>query len=430
MKQKLIATLNKHQEKYINALKGLIACDTQVIGHGIEGGKERNGQIYLEEILSEMGAQVKREYLTEEIIQKGIAQYQEGNPGHNYQDRYNLVASFSGYAGAQARGRSILFDGHVDTMPPGELSFWETDPWLPTLKAGKLFGLGAADMKAGLMAAIMAVKLLQDADIPLPGDVKIISVVDEEGGGNGSIAAVLNGHTADAAVVCEPSENSIIIGHMGFIFFKVDVKGVALHSGNKWKGVNAIEKAIILIQALQDLEHQWLMTLKHPFLPSPTLNIGVIEGGKAGSTVPDACTFKLCLHYLPNSMSYDSVVSQVTDTLMTRAQGDSWLRNNPPQISVYQAGGAFEISEGSPFVQTVKKTMASVTGKEPVVTGATCGNDARVLLNIGGMPTVVLGPGYLAQCHSPNEFVLVEDYLNYILVYANLILDWCRINEE
>jgi acetylornithine deacetylase len=421
LKQRLTETLNKNQEKYINNLEGLIACDTQVIGHGIEGGKEKNGQVYLEKILSEMGADIKKEYLSEEIIQKGIQEFQEGNPGHNYRERYNLIACFNG----SRKGRSILFDGHVDTMPTGELSFWETDPFLPTRKDGKLFGLGSTDMKAGLMAAIMAVKLLKDAGIPLPGDVKILSVVDEEGGGNGSIAGMLNGHKADGAVVCEPSENSIIIGHMGFIFFKIDVRGIALHSGNKWKGINAIEKAILLIQALQELEHQWLMTLKHPFLPSPTLNIGVIEGGTAGSTVPDFCFFKLCLHYLPNIMNYQSVVKEVTDTLLTRAQGDSWLKNNPPRISIYQAGGAFEIDEGNPFVQTVRETMASVTAKEPVITGATSGNDARVLLSIGGMPTVVLGPGFSAQCHSPNEFILIEDYLNYILIYANLILNWC-----
>jgi acetylornithine deacetylase len=423
LKQKLAETLKRHQEEYINNLKGLIACDTQVIGHGIEGGKEKNGQIYLEKILLEMGADVTKEFLTEEIIQQGIKEYQEGNPSHDYHDRYNLIACFNG--SNEGKGRSILFDGHVDTMPPGDLSFWKTNPFLPTIKDGKLFGLGTSDMKAGLMAAIMAVKLLKDAKIPLPGDVKILSVVDEEGGGNGSIAAMLKGHKADAGVVCEPSENSIIIGHMGFIFFKVDVRGIALHSGNKWKGINAIEKAILLIQALQDLEHQWLMTFKHPFLPSPTLNIGVIEGGTAGSTVPDFCSFKLCLHYLPNVMSYNSVVKEVTDTLLTRAQGDSWLRNNPPQISIYQAGGAFEIDEGNPFVQTVRETMASVTAKEPVITGATSGNDARVLLSIGGMPTVVLGPGFSAQCHSPNEFILIEDYLNYILIYANLILNWC-----
>ncbi|SKC83534.1 M20 family metallopeptidase [Maledivibacter halophilus] len=418
----LTKVLEKNKEVYIHYLEELVALDTQVIGHGIDGGYEKNGQMFLEKILLEMGAKVKRELLNEKLIQKGIKLFNEGNPGHNYADRYNLTACFEG----DKKGRSILFNGHVDTMPPGDMSLWDKNPWQPTIKDGKLFGLGACDMKAGLMASIMAVKLLQDANIDLPGDVKITSVVDEEGGGNGSLAAMLNGHRADAAVVCEPTDYNLTIGHMGFIFFKVDVTGVALHSGTKWKGVNAIEKAIFLIDALQELEHRWLMLYKHPFLPSPTLNIGVIEGGTAGSTVPDKCTFKLCLHYLPNLMTYESVVKEVTDSLMLRSQGDSWLMKHPPEISIYQAGGAFEISSEDSFVKTAKKVMGDVMGNPPILNGSNGGNDARLLKNIGKMPTVVMGPGSLEQCHVVNEYVKVEDYLQFILIYAKLILNWCK----
>ncbi|WZL74183.1 ArgE/DapE family deacylase [Clostridiaceae bacterium 35-E11] len=417
----LAQMLDQNKEKYINYLKKLVALDTQVIGHGIDGGREKNGQVFLEKVLLEMGAEVKREPLSEEIIQKGIKLFNEGNPGHDYTDRYNLVADFKG----DKNGKSILFNGHVDTMPPGDISLWDTDPWEPVVKDGKLFGLGVCDMKAGLMASIMAVKLLQDAGIPLPGDVKITSVIDEEGGGNGSLAAMLNGHRADAAVICEPTGQHLTIGHMGFIFFQVDVTGIAIHSGTKWKGVNAIEKAIILIDALQELEHQWLMLYKHPFLPSPTLNIGVIEGGSAGSTVPDQCTFKLCLHYLPNVMSHESVVKEVTETLLTRAQGDVWLREHPPKISIYQAGGAFEINEQDAFVQIAKHTMNHVLGRPPVVNGSNAGNDARLLKNIGNMPALVMGPGNVEQCHVINEYISIEDYLQFILIYAELIQNWC-----
>lgn len=421
MDKMLRQVLEQNKEKYIHYLKKLVAIDTQVIGHGIDGGREKNGQMFLEKILLEMGAEVKREPLNEALIQKGMKLFNEGNLGHDYTDRYNLVADFKG----DKKGKSILFNGHVDTMPPGDISLWDTDPWEPVVKDGKLFGLGACDMKAGLMASIMAVKLLQDANIPLPGDVKITSVIDEEGGGNGSLAAMLNGHRADAAVVCEPTDRHVTIGHMGFIFFKVDVTGVALHSGTKWRGVNAIEKAILLIHALQELEHQWLMLYKHPFLPSPTLNIGVIEGGTAGSTVPDQCTFKLCLHYLPHVMTYESVVKEVTDTLLLRSQGDLWLREHPPEISIYQAGGAFEMNEKDAFVQIAKKTMADVMGKPPLLNGSNGGNDARLLKNIGNMPTVVMGPGSLEQCHVVNEYVTIEDYLQFILIYAQTILNWC-----
>lgn len=426
MNQKLKETLEKNKEKYIECLKGLVACDTQVIGHGIDGGKEKNGQIFLEKLFKDMGASVSLEPLTEEIIQKGIKEYNEGNPGHNYAERYNLIADFKGCNDK----KSLMFDGHVDTMPAGDLKMWSTDPLIPEIKDGKLYGLGACDMKAGLMGSIMAVKLLQDSGIELPCHVKIASVIDEEGGGNGTLAAILNGHKADAAVICEPTENSLIIGHMGFIFFKVEVSGIALHSGNKWKGVNAIEKAIILIDALNELEHKWLMNYRHPFLPSPTLNIGVIEGGTAGSTVPGSCTFKLCLHYLPKVMSYSSVVKEVTDTLLLRSKGDSYLKDHLPVISIYQAGGAFEIDEDNPFVRTAKDSYKDATGEKPQILGATSGNDARIPMNIAHIPTVVMGPGYTIQCHSPNEFVGIQYYLDFILIYAELILNFAKENKE
>lgn len=420
VRERLKQTLEAHKNEYLAHLKQLVSLDTQVLGHGIDGGKEENGQAFIEKTLKAMGASVSREPVTEEMIQRGLREHSEGNPGHNYTDykRENLVGYFKG-----GKGRSLIFNGHVDTMPAGEMSLWETDPWTPTEKDGKLYGLGSADMKGGLMASIMAVKLLQDAEIALPGDVRILSVIDEEGGGNGSLAAMLAGHRADAAVVCEHTADSLIVAHMGFIFFQVDVSGVALHSGRKWDGVNAIDKAVLLMQALKDLENKWLLKYKHPLLPPPNLNVGVISGGSAGSTVPDLCTFKLCLHYQPNVQTYDSVVKEVTDALLLRSQGDEWLKDNPPRISIYQAGGAFEMDPDHEFVKTAKLSFKEAFGFNPQVVGSPAGCDARLLRNIGKMPVFISGPG-LGQGHRPNEYVEIDEYLNYILFYALLILDW------
>jgi acetylornithine deacetylase len=416
-------TITERADEYVRRLRELVAIDTQDIGHGIEGGREENGQLYLEKFLAELGADTAREPLSEDIVSKGIGSYGEGNPGHNYKspDRWNLSASF----GRAAKGRSLIFDGHIDTMPAGDPSSWSSNPWSAEVRDGKIYGLGACDMKAGLMASILAVKCLRDAGLELPGPIAILSVVDEEGGGNGSLAAMLNGHRADAAVVCEPSDGTLTVAHMGFVFFSVEVSGVALHSGSKWNGVNAIEKAVILMEALDKLEHRWLMTRKHPLLPPPTLNIGVISGGTAGSTVPDRCAFKFCLHYHP-SMGRDLVTREVTDAIMTRADGDEWLRSHPPAIEIYQAGGAFEMDTGHEFVKTASRCVEAVKGTPPALYGSPAGNDARLLRNIGDMPTVVMGPGRMEQCHSVDEYVEVNDFLAFIEIYARLILEWGR----
>jgi len=422
MMEKLKQTLNKNKDKYINRLSDLVAIDTRDVGHGIDGGLEKKGQDYMVEMFRQMGAaSVKKDQMTEAVIQESIAQHKEGNPGHNYDGRYNVYAAFEGTS-----SKSIMFNGHIDTMPPGDEKLWNTPPHTPTIRDGKMYGLGVCDMKGGLMASAMAVQLLKDAEIPLPGKVVITSVVDEEGGGNGSIAAAMNGQKADAVVVCEPTDEELIAAHMGFIFFKIEIEGKAVHSGSKWLGVSAIEKAVKLMAAIDELEHKWLMTYKHTLLPSPTSNAGVIEGGTAGSTVADYCCFKTCVHYLPVQMSHDQVVKEYTEAIYRCCEGDEWLKDHKPRISIYQAGGSFEMDLKHEFVGAFRSAYKTALGKEVKVVGSPAGCDSRVWRNIAKCPTLQYGPGRQAQCHAVNEYIELQQYLDAILVYAQLIIDWCQ----
>lgn len=413
--------LEAHKEKYLKIFTDLVSIDTQTIGHGIGGGKEIAGQVYLEKLLRDMGAEIQKDPILEETIQEGLLRFHEGNPGHNNKDRYNLIATFPG----PAEKRSLLFNGHMDTMPAGELEQWDTPPLKATEKDGKYYGLGTSDMKAGLAAAICSVKLLQDAGIQLPGTVRIVSVVDEEGGGNGSLSATLHGYNADAAVICEPTDCNITTANMGFVFFSVKVTGVSLHSGMKWLGVNAIEKAIYLMGALDELEQRWGEKYHHPELPSPSINVGVIQGGTAGSAVPGSCEFKLCLHYIPGLMEHETVCQEVVQAIMERAKQDKWLQENPPELAIYQQGGGFEIDRQSPFVQCVRMSAEKGMGWANLNVAAT-GNDARYYQHIAGIPTVIFGPGHAGKGHRPNEYIEIKNFYQCILAYANLILDWCQ----
>lgn len=419
---RLNKTLEKNRNQYLETLKALIACDTQVIGHGIEGGNEINGQLYLESVLLSMGAKVFRQPLNELGIQKAINQYQEGNSGHNYENsRCNLYGTFQG-----KNYKTLLFNGHVDTMPTGNLHLWKSPPFIATLRDGKLFGLGASDMKGGLVAAISAIRLLNDAGFELPCNVTIMSVADEEGGGNGTIIGAMEGIEADAAVVCEPTNGYIYTSSMGFVFFEVSVKGVSLHSAEKWKGISAIEKATYLIDALDKLERQWIMENKHPHLPPPTLNVGYIHGGVAGSVVPNECVFRLCAHYHPNTMSHNQMIEDLSNCIELASDGDAWLKNHRPEYHVYQAGHAFEVPENEKIVQDIVDSWRTVCGSEPKIGGASYGADARVLYNISRIPTIIAGPGNIQVCHAPNECIEIEDFFRFVLVYAQLIMNWAK----
>ncbi len=420
--KKLDEALKKNQDKYIDCLLNLIRRDSHDIGHGIDGGLEANGQEYIQEVLRELGAnEIVCDPLSEESILKCKELYGEGNTGHNYENRYNVYGTFEGNG-----SKSILFNGHVDHMPADNEDNWSIPPLEPVVKDGKIIGLGVADMKSGLMASIMAVALLKDAGIPLPGTVKYASVCDEEGGGNGSLCAAVSGVKADAVVVCEPTNYELIAAHMGWVFFKVEFEGIAVHSGLKMTGVNAIEKAIKVIEAINEMEHRWLLTYKHPLLPPPSSNVGVIYGGEAGSTIPDYCCFKTCAHYLPGVMSRESVIKEYTDVINRCCEGDEWLMNHKPKISVYQTGNPFEMDLAHPFVSAFRNSYKEVMGHEVKITGSPAGCDSRTWFNIVKCPTLQYGPGSLEQCHTVDEYVLVEQYLNAIKIYAELIINWCK----
>ena len=422
----LKTVLEENKDKYIEQLKNLVAIDTHDLGHGIAGGLEKEGQDYMIRLFEEMGAEVKKDPMKERDIEACYHKYNEGNLGHNQTDRYNVYARFPGKAG----GRSLMFNGHIDVMPADETDEWTNPPFEPTIRDGKMYGRGTADMKGGLMASVMAVQLLKDAGAELPGDVLITSVCDEEGGGNGSMQAIMSGERADGVVVGEPTSDEMILAHMGFIFFRVEFEGKSCHSGGKRNGVSAIDKAVKVMNALNEKEHEWLLTYKHPLLPAPNLNVGVIRGGNAGSTVAGDCMFETCVHYLPRLMSHDQVVCEFMDVIHRVTKSDPWLEAHPPKVTIYQAGGGFEMEEADPFVESFKRAYRAARGKDVRVVGSPAGCDSRLWKNIAGCPTIQFGPGNLSECHGIDEWISIESYLQSILIYAELILDFCGSSRQ
>lgn len=413
--------LENNKDVYLNYLKQLVNIDTQHIGQGIEGGKEFAGQQYLANLAREIGAdQIVFDQMQEAYILRAEEEYGEGNLGHNYTDRENLYITFEG----NPEAKTLMFNSHMDTMPTGPLELWESYPHEATERDGKLYGLGTADMKGGLMASLLAVKLLKDVGAEVSNNVVITSVVDEEGGGNGSMQAAYNAPVADAVVVCEGTDYELILAHMGFVFFRITTFGKANHAGEKYKGISAIEKMQKVISALQELEYGWLFKYKHKLLPPPNINFGVLRGGTSGATVAAKCELEICIHYHPNTMSYDSVTQAVIETVNRVADADPWMQENRPTLEVFQKGGAFENSEDTAIVDAFKKSYQAVMGSDVKIVGSPAGCDSRIWKNIAKAETIQYGPGRLTECHSPNEFVRIDEFYKSILTYAMLILNY------
>jgi acetylornithine deacetylase len=216
-----------------------------------------------------------------------------------------VVGWTGGPAGGPARaltgGRDLMFNGHIDVVPPGDLAAWTTSPWELAVRGGRLYGRGAVDMKGGLCCALFAVKAVHDAGVRLRGRLSVASVVGEEDGGTGTLATLLRGHTAHGAVVVEPTGLSVVAAQAGSLMFRLIVPGASAHGCVREEGVSAIEKFLPLFSALRALEAERCGVARGetPVAGNPSdplfrgyrlpwpIEIGTLRAGDWASSVPE-----------------------------------------------------------------------------------------------------------------------------------------------
>ncbi|TME60530.1 MAG: ArgE/DapE family deacylase [Chloroflexi bacterium] len=317
-----------------------------------------------------------------------------------------LVATWRREAGA-ASGRRLVFNGHIDVVPEGDRVSWQHEPWGADLVDGRIYGRGACDMKGGLMAALFAIKAIKDSFVPIDGSLMVQSVIGEEDGGIGTFASLLRGHRGNAAIVCEPTRLNLIPAHAGALTFTVRVPGKSAHACVRLKGVSAIEKYLDIHRRLIQLERERNSEVEHPLLgklPLPyPLSIGRVQAGNWSSSVPEELIFEGRIGVAMGEAS-DAVRRQFEHTLINLAEEDPWLRGHPMEIK--WSGGQFESGEISldhPLVKLCQQCVVDLTSHEPVLQGAPYGSDLRLLVNFGGIPAVLFGPGDVRVAHMPDE---------------------------
>jgi acetylornithine deacetylase len=420
---RILEHVERRRDYAIDFLRRMVNFDSSTIDHGF-GGREQAIQEWLAGHLQEWGFETR---LFEPDNAK-MQSYGDFSRGHDYTHRPNLVATLKGSGG----GRSLILNGHVDTMPPGDQEKWTYDPWSGQVAGGAMYGLGVCDMKAGVAAMILATRFLQEAGQELKGDVMIQSVVDEEGGGNGTLACVVEGYLADAAIVTEPTRLHVQPATRGVLLLQVDLEGRATHACLKWAGVNAIEKGVKIIQGMLELERLWLAGRRNPLFPPPTITIGQIQGGLAGSQVPGECVLKFDVKYLPleidrdgreKKITGDMVKEEVVEWIHTLCAGDAWLCDHLPALNWYQHCVPHYLNPQHPLVQMMHGHAQQVLGWG-AVSGFPAGCDARHLHNGAGIPTLVFGPGDLQYAHSIDEHIDLEEYIQAIKILALSICEW------
>ena len=330
------------------------------------------------------------------------AELREVAPG-----RPNVVARW----GAE-RGPHLLLNGHMDALPPGE--GWTRDPYGGEIMDGRLYGRGSTDMKGPLACLIAAVDAVKRSGLRPRGRVTLMAVVDEEGTQEGTRRLVQEGETGDFGIVAEPTEFLPVAAHKGDMYIEVVTHGKEAHASTPQAGVNAIEHMADVLVELRDLRRQ-LQEIVHPLTGSPTLTVATIEGGMLTPMVPGRCRITIDRRVLPNE-SADEAVEQVR-----RAVGR--LRARRPEINADVRMLAFappmETDVNNPVVAAVREATTRVRGRDPGVHGwaATC--DANFMVNEGRTPTVVFGPGSIAeQAHKPDESIATDDLIAGTKIYA------------
>jgi acetylornithine deacetylase len=329
-----------------------------------------------------------------------------------------------------AHGKKLIFNGHIDVVPEGDTANWQQDPWGAELHDGRIYGRGACDMKGGLVAALYAVKAIRDSGVPITGTLMIQSVIGEEDGGIGTFSTLQRGHTGDGAIICEPTSLHLIPAQAGALTFTVKVPGKSAHACVRLEGVSAIEKYLDIHRALIQLERERNSEVEHPLLrklalPYP-LSIGRVQAGNWSSSVPEELTCEGRIGVAVGESS-DTVRRQFEQVVFDLSANDPWLCEHPAEI--VWSGGQFdsgEIPADHPLVTLCQQCMADLSGQLPVIEGAPYGSDLRLLVNQGGIPSVLFGPGDVRVAHMPDEYVTVDELVlaarAYILAALRFLL--------
>jgi acetylornithine deacetylase len=332
-------------------------------------------------------------------------------------------------AGSSGDGASLLLNGHVDVVPIGNPAAWSRpDAFSGQVVGGTLFGRGACDMKAGLVASVAAVRAVRRLGVPLRGDLLLACVPGEEDGGLGSYAMLRRGWRADACVVPEPTGLDLVTANAGALTFRLRVPGRATHASRRAEGVSAIEKFLPVLAALQALEAERNAEVDPLMARWPLaypLSIGRLAAGDWASSVPDLLVAEGRL-----GVALDEPMATARTALETAVaeacNADPWLRDHP--VTVEWWGGQFasgRLPESSDLAVRVAAAHQAAGGGTMLTSGAPYGSDLRLLSGIGGIPTLHYGPGDAALAHAPDESVPLAEVATAARALALLALDVC-----
>ncbi len=385
-----------------------------------ELGREEAGQLVIIEALRDCGLQPRDVWLDQDALR--------GHPNASpfsweVSGKRNVVAVWPAAIGG---GRSLIMGGHIDVVPPAAEELWTSPPYTARREGDWLYGRGAGDMKAGLVAALGAVRALRSAGVELAGDVHFHSVVEEECTGNGALQCMIGGARADACVLTEPHPDHFTLAQVGVLWFHVEITGRPVHAAYAGTGQNAIEAAYAVLAELRELEAELNANAPPPYdaIEHPIhLNPGVIAGGDWPSTVAARCTLSCRLATYPGH-DPDELRRMVEEAVTRAGRRSPLLQSHPAQVRYdgFICEGC-EVPADEPLVGTLAAAYEAVHGEAPALRATTATTDARHYVR-NGIPTICYGPRG-EGAHGVDERVSIASMHECAQVLARFTLAWC-----
>ena len=416
------------QSDELVALAGdLIRFDTTAREPGDPARDEAALQRYLGDRLGAAGAEIDIwEPAAEDVVGSRLVP-----PGLSFEGRPQFVARFPG----SGTGRSLLLNGHIDVVSVEPRERWTTDPFTPVVRDDRLYGRGAVDMKGGVAAMTFAAETVARLGVRLEGDLLVNTVTDEESTGAGGVASVAHGVRADAGIVTEPSGFDVWVACRGSLMPTITVAGQPGHAGlpqphwSEGGGVNAIEKAALVQEALRRLQEEWRTRAdnRHPYLAPGEIVPTLIAGGEWIVSYPASCSISYHVAYLPAQADEggwgNAVERELEEHVARAALADPWLAEHPPQIAWATDVPAAEISPDEPIVRTML-AAAGAAGRPGRVAGMNSWHDGATYVH-AGTPCICFGPGPIEAAHTVDESVAVRDLVDCAKALALVALRFC-----
>ena len=328
-------------------------------------------------------------------------------------------------------GRSLILNGHIDVVPSTPDDHWTHDPWGGDVEDGRMYGRGAADMKAGVAAMLAAVAAIRSAGVTLRGSLELQSVIEEECSGHGTLALLEAGHRADAAIIPEPMGQSLCTAHPGVLWCRIAVRGLGAHAERADAAVNAIEQIWPLIAGIRELEaevnreavrHPAFAGLGHPL----NYNLGTLHAGDWPSSVPESASMEIRFSYPPGE-TVAGARRRIEEHLRRVADRDPWLREMPPEITWFGFAAEPAVYDTDDVLsRTLEQNHLQVVGRALTRRPFAATIDNRFFALYAGMPTACYGPTG-DRLHAPDESVDLATVLQTTHVLATTVLDWCGV---